>query len=388
MTIGTGCIMGAASAVIFGGFGAVFWIVLIGFLGMGIKFAEGLLATKYRSVNQKAEICGGPMYYMTQGLGKKWLGICFAVCGTLAALGGGAVINSHSMAMIVGEMTQLTPLWTAIFLMPLTAFVLAGGIKRVAKICSFLMAMMTLLYCAGAFIILISHLDSIPHALYAICTSAFSGKAISGGLVGLSVMAIIQAGVNWGMSTQHVGSGTASVIIAPAKTDVPGRQALIAMGGHFLCIILSVITALVLFVTHAPVLLESRGLMLNASSLVMQAFSSFIPGGDVFVLLILLLFGFTALAGWGYFGEKCIEFVGGERIVRIFRIFFCLSIFFGSIMGLNSILSLFCSLILSFMFITNLVALTALSSVASLESRAFFDLIEKEKRQRKSAELA
>ncbi len=385
-TLGIGSIVGVSTAVIMGGFGAVFWMLLIAFFGLAVRYAEALLAVKYRTVNHKKEVCGGPMYYMAYGLKKKWLAICFALFGALAACAGGIAIPSRGMALIARDAMHLPEIATGICLCAMTALIMTGGIRRIALFSSFVASAMAILYGAGGLIILIAHLDSIPHALFVMFTSAFSTHAISGGVLGASLSAVIHLGMTWGITSHHIGWGSSSIAAAAAKTDVPGRQALIVMGGFFLSIVMSAITALVLFVTDAPALIQSSGAVFSAPSFVMQAFRSVIPGGDILVMFVLVLFGFTAIIGWGYYGEKCMEFLSGRKAVLGYRVLLCAFALMGSVASLEILWPL-SSCINGLMALCNSIALIALSSVVAIETRMFFDLVAKEKRQRNSAEI-
>ncbi len=384
--LGIGGIIGMSSAILLGGFGAIFWMLLIGFLGLSLRYAESLLAIKYRTLNSKGEVCGGPMYYIVFGLKKKWLSICFAILGLLAALTGGIAVQAHSVALMVRDAMQISPLATGIFLLMLTVIFSMRGVKRIAKFATVLATSMALLYAAAGLIILVSHLNSIPSALHVIFSSAFSIRALSGGVLGASLSAVIQLGLTWGITSQHIGWGNASIAAAAAKTDVPARQALIAMGGSFLCLLLSAITGFVLFVTDAPALIQSSSGVFSASSFVMQAFHSVIPSGNILVLCALFVFGFTAILGWGYYGEKCLGFLWGERQILVYRALVGAFILIGSLSSLDILWPL-SNCVNGLMVLCNALALMALSSVVAIETRQFFDLATKEKRQKISSEL-
>ncbi len=386
-TLGIGSIVGVSTAIILGGFGAVFWMLAIAFLGLSVRYAEVLLTIKYRTVNHKGDICGGPMYYIANGLKKKWLGICFALFGALAAFAGGAAIQARGMALIVRDTINFPPLATGIVVFLMTAFVVIGGIKRIASLTCILASTLAIVYAAGGLIILVGHLDSIPHACYTILASAFSTHAVSGGVLGASLSAVIHLGMLWGISSHHIGWGSSSIASASSKTDVPGRQALITMGGYFLCIVFSAITALVLFVTDAPTLIQSSGAVFSASLFVMHAFHSVIPGGDILVMAALFFFGFTAIIAWGYYGEKCIEFLCGTKAVSGYRALLCVFALFGSVASLEILWPL-SSCINGLMALSNMIALIPLSSIVAIETRMLFDLVAKERRQRKSSDYA
>ena len=269
----------------------------------------------------------------------------------------------------------------------MTAFVLWGGIQRIAKLSTLLGALCAAVYAISGLVIVMSHLGTIPKAFSVIFSSAFSSHAFSGGMIGASLFYVIQIGMTWGICSHHIGWGSASIAAAAAKTDVPGRQALIAMAGFFFCIILSAITALVLFVTDAPTLVRVHGPVMTAASFVMHAFRSVIPAGDVLVLFALFAFGFTSVIAWGYYGEKCLEFLLRGKAILGYRICFCLSLLAGSMASLDLFWPL-SNCIHGLMALCNTLALIGLSSVVAIETRVFFDLVAKEKRQKHSAELS
>lgn len=385
-TLGLGSIIGVSTAIISGGFGAVLWMLLIAFFGLSVRYAEGLLAIKYRSLNGKKEITGGPMHYMAIGLRKKWLGVSFALLGVLGAWVGGASLQARGIALIARDALHLPEMGSGVLLCAVVGLAILGGIKRIASLTSFLASTFVLLYAAGALIVLISHLDTLPYAFYVLFTSAFSGQALFGGVLGASLTAVIHLGMTWGITAHQIGYGAASIASAVAKTDAPGRQALIGMGGSFLCIVLSAITALVLFVTDAPMLVQVRGGMFSAPSFIMHAFGSAIPFGDILAAVSLLFFGCTAIIGWGYFGEKCMEFLFKGRAIGAYRVLFFALVLSGSIASFEILWPL-ASCLYGLMCLTNMIALVALSSVVAIETRVFLDLVAKEKCQSKSAEL-
>ncbi|MES2121371.1 MAG: amino acid carrier protein, partial [Chlamydiota bacterium] len=233
-TIGIGSIVGVATAIAAGGFGAIFWMWVIALIGMVTKFAEAILAVKFRIVDEKGRMCGGPMYYLAHGLKMRWLGGLFAILCTLSSFAGGNLIQSNSIAAAVQDMIHLPPAWTGGILALVTAVVLLGGIKSIGKVSSYLVPIAALFYVAAGLFILLVKFDRIPEGLMLIVQSAFSGQAAFGGFLGASVMAAIQLGVARGVSSNEAGLGSAPIAAAAAKTDVPGRQALISMSGVFL----------------------------------------------------------------------------------------------------------------------------------------------------------
>lgn len=378
-TIGIGSIAGVATAIAAGGFGAIFWMWVIALIGMVTKFAEAILAVKYRIVDRKGEMCGGPMYYITQGLGWKWLGITFAIFGALSAFAGGNMTQSNSIALALEDLIHLPPIWTGIVLTGMTAFVLLGGIKSIGKISSYLVPIMALMYVAGGLIILALRWERIPESFMLIIQSAFTGQAAFGGFLGASVMSAIQLGVARGVSSNEAGLGSAPIAAAAAKTDVPGRQALISMTGVFLSsLIVCTITALVVAVTGVLGMTDADGKLLNGASLVMQAFRSVLPGGGAIVALGIVLFGYTTIVGWAYYGEKCVEFLVGERLVIYYRALFCGVVLLGAVMSFDIVWPLV-DIMNGLMAFPNLIALFALSSVVVAEANSFFALVKRER---------
>lgn len=384
-TIGIGSIAGVATAIVAGGFGAVFWMWVIALIGMVTKFSEAILAVKFRVVDERGRMSGGPMHYIARGLGWKWLGSLFAVCCAISAFAGGNLIQSNSIAAAVQDLMHLSPEWTGLILAAITGIVLLGGIKSIGRVSSFLVPIMALMYVVGGLVILCTQWTKIPEGLMAIVTSAFSGQAAFGGFLGASVSAAIQLGVARGVSSNEAGLGSAPIAAAAAKTDVPGRQALISMSGVFLSsIVVCTITALVISVTGVLGMTGEDGKALNGSLLVMQAFRSVIPGGDIIVTIGLILFGYTTIVGWSYYGEKCMEFLAGDTVLVGYRTIFSLFVFVGAVMSFDLVWPI-ADIMNGLMAIPNLIGLLGLSSVIAAESKTFFALIDKEKKKQVQA---
>jgi AGCS family alanine or glycine:cation symporter len=378
-TIGIGSIAGVATAIVAGGFGAIFWMWVIALIGMVTKFAEAILAVKYRTVDHKGEMCGGPMYYIKNGLGWKWLAVLFAVFGSLSAFAGGNMTQSNSISLALENLIHLPPIWTGAILTLLTVFVVLGGIKSIGKVSSYLVPIMALMYVVGGLIILVLRFDHIPECFALIVKSAFTGQAAVGGFLGASVMAAIQLGVARGVSSNEAGLGSAPIAAAAAKTDVPGRQALISMTGVFLSsLVVCTITALVIGVTGVLGKFGADGKVLNGATLVMEAFRSVLPGGSLIVAVGIILFGYTTIVGWAYYGEKCVEFLAGERVVKAYRAIFCLMVFLGAIASFDIVWPLV-DIANGLMAFPNLIALFALSNIVVVEARSFFALVDREK---------
>ncbi len=385
-TIGIGNIAGVATAITVGGFGALFWMWVTALIGMAIKYAEAILAIKYRTTDDRGEMCGGPMYFIANGLGWKWLAASFALFGAIGAFGGGNMLQANSVADVMRSMFNIDSWWTGIVVALLTGLTLLGGIKSIGKVASLLVPLMAILYIGGAGAILVAHYDRIPHALLTIFEAAFSGQAAVGGFLGSSVVLAIQVGISRGLMTSEAGLGTASIAAAAAKTDFPGRQALVSMTGCFLAtIIMCSATGLVLAVTNVFGSVDINGKIINGASLTLAAFQSVFPWGGYVVTVGLVLFAFTTLLGWAYYGEKCIEYLFGTRLVPFYRIVFTLVVIPGAVLELDVVwkISDICN---GLMAIPNLIGLCALSGAVIAETRIFLKILAGERLSARNAE--
>jgi AGCS family alanine or glycine:cation symporter len=352
---------------------------LIALIGMATKYAEAILAVKFRRMDKNGFMCGGPMYYIRSGLNLKVLAICFAVFGSLSSFAGGNIIQANSIALALKDLTGISPVYSGVFLSIVTACIVLGGIKSIGKVSAFFVPIMALFYvCGGVFILFVkAHL--IPSCLYQIVSCAFNGQAAVGGFLGAGVMAAVQMGVARGVSSNEAGLGSAPIAAAAAKTDVPGRQALISMTGVFLSsIVVCTITALVIGVTGVVGKTGTQGQSLNGASLVMEAFKTIIPQGDAIVAIGVILFGYSTIIGWAYYGEKCVEFIGGSKILVLYRLIFCFVVFFGSILSFHVVWPL-ADIMNGLMALPNLIGLFLLTPVVVKESKDFFALLKREK---------
>lgn len=384
-TIGIGNIAGVATAMTIGGVGALFWMWITALIGMATKYAEAFLAVKYRTIDKRGEMCGGPMYFIEEGLGWKWLAVSFAFFGAFAAFGGGNMLQANSIADAMHKMFNMEPIWTGVILAVLTALTILGGIKSIGNIASFLVPFMAILYIGGGIAIILMHLDRVPEALYQIFYFAQTGQAAFGAFAGSSVAMAVQVGVSRGLMTSEAGMGTASIAAAAAKTDLPGRQALVSMTGSFLAtVIMCSVTGLVLGVTNVFGMADAQGKIVNGASLTLAAFTSVFPTwGGYIVTIGLILFGFTTLVGWAYYGEKCTEYLFGEKAVPIYRILFTLIVIPGAVLELEIVWKI-SDIFNGLMAFPNLIALAALSGVVVSESNAFLQVLADE---RSSAKL-
>jgi alanine or glycine:cation symporter, AGCS family len=370
-TIGIGNLAGVATAVASGGLGALFWMWVVALIGMSIKYAEAILAVKYRIVDARGEMSGGPMYFIERGLGWKKLAASFAFFGIFAAFGGGNMIQANSVADVMQKVFYIDPLLTAVGMALLCALTIVGGIKSIGKVAGYLVPFMALFYIAGAGYVLIQCYEKIPHAVMLIVTSAFSGQAALGGFMGASVQAAIQVGVSRGLMTSEAGLGTASIASAAAKTVTPAKQALVSMTGSFLATIcLCTITALVLAVTEAFGYVGADGKLINGAAMTVHAFNSVISWGGYVVSIGLVLFAFTTLIGWAYYGEKCSEYLFGVKSIAYFRLLFIAVCFSGALLELEVVWKL-SDIFNGLMAFPNLIGLCALSSVVIKETKTF-----------------
>jgi|688.fasta_scaffold202663_2 AGCS family alanine or glycine:cation symporter len=382
-TIGIGNIAGVATAITIGGMGALFWMWVTALIGMAIKYAEAILAVKYRTTDIRGEMCGGPMYFIEYGLGWHWLAFAFALFGTIGAFGGGNMLQANSVADVMHSFFHVEPWQTGIVLAIFTGLSILGGIKSIGKVAGLLVPFMAIFYIGGAGLILLKHFDKIPAALGSIFAHAFSGQAAFGGFAGSTMLLAIQVGISRGLMTSEAGLGTASIAAAAAKTDLPGRQALVSMTGCFLAtIVMCSATGLVLGVTDVLGRLGPEGKMLTGASMTLVAFESVFSWGGYVVTLGLLLFAFTTLLGWAYYGEKCVEYLLGPKSVLWFRLFFTLVIFPGAVLELDVVwkISDICNGMMAF---PNLIGLCALSGVVIQETRTFLKVLSAEKQEAK-----
>lgn len=378
-TIGIGNIAGVATAITVGGLGALFWMWVTALLGMATKYAEALLAIKYRVKDDKGEMCGGPMYFIERGLGWRWLAVSFAFFGAIAALGGGNMLQANSVADVMKTLFNMNTWVTGSLVAFFTALTLLGGIKSIGKVAGYLVPFMAIFYICGALIILVISYDKIPYAIYSIFTQAFTGQAAFGGFAGSTMLLALQVGVSRGLMTSEAGLGTASIAAAAAKTDLPGRQALVSMTGSFLAtIIMCSVTALVLGVTGVFGMVDEAGNIINGASMTVAAFDSVLMGGGYIVTIGLVLFAFTTLLGWSYYGEKCVEYMFGEKSVPYYRIIFILAIFPGAVLELDVVWKI-SDIFNGLMAFPNLIGLCALSGVIISETKSFINVLKAEK---------
>ncbi|MEN2768255.1 alanine/glycine:cation symporter family protein [Ornithinibacillus xuwenensis] len=373
-TIGTGNIVGVATAVVMGGPGAVFWMWITALFGMATKYAEAILAVKYRSQNSKGEMSGGPMYYLEKGLNAKWLGILFAIFGACAAFGIGNMVQSNSVSDAL-ESTFNIPTWaTGIILTVLAGVVILGGIKSIGKVTAFFVPIMALFYVIGGLIIIVMNIDIVPAAINVIFTDAFTASAVGGGLLGT----VIRYGVARGVFSNEAGLGSAPIAAAAAKTDYPGRQALVSMTQVFIdTIIVCSITGITI------VMADLAGSGLDGAPLTSASFAAFLGDtGSYIVTIGIVLFAFSTIVGWSYYGEKCFSYLFNDRVVPIYRVVFVLAVMYGAVETLDLVWGI-SDIMNALMAVPNLIGLLGLSGVVVYETKKFLQVAKEEKEQRK-----
>ena len=366
-TVGMGNIAGVSTAVALGGPGAIFWMWVTGLVGMATKYSEGYLAVKYRHINDYGEISGGPMYYIEYGLGQKWLGVCFAIFGALAAFGIGNMIQSNTTAHALSETLGTSKLLIGTILALLTGMVIIGGIKRIADVASYFVPLMVTIYFIGAIIVIFNNLPHLGSGIALIFEHAFNGTSATGGFIGATLTQTIRFGVARGLFSNESGMGSAPIAAAAAKTNHPGKQALVSMTGTFLdTLVICSLTALAL---------SSSGVWVSGEtgvSLTIKAFSSGLPGnwGNIIVSLSAITFGFSSILAWEYYGEKCFEYLFKEKWVYLYRYLWVIIVFMGALFELEAVWN-FSDAMNALMAVPNLIGLLLLSGILSRETRIF-----------------
>lgn len=400
-TIGTGNIVGVATAIGAGGPGALFWMEVAAFFGMATKYAEGLLAVKYREIGKDGKALGGPFYYIEKGMGKnwKWLGKLFAVFAVLAGIMGigtitqingitsavqnffdpeGAAIafsiggNSYSWAIVI----------SGLIVTLFVALVVIGGIKRISKVSEIIVPFMAVLYVVCCLILVFSNITKVPAAIVLICKSAFAPQAVFGGVVGITIKTAMQKGIARGIFSNEAGLGSAPIAAAAARTKEPVRQGLVCMTGTFFdTIIICTMTGLSVVLTGAYELAMDG--TLKGAAVTTEAFTRGLPFSNhicAFLLMIsLVFFAFTTILGWDYYSERCLQYLVGNRngIIKGYRILYILAVFAGPYLTVEFVWT-FADIFNGLMAIPNLIALVALSGVVAAETKVYMDKIRRE----------
>lgn len=368
-TIGTGNIVGVATAVGLGGPGAVLWCWLTGVFGMATKYAEALLSVRYRVKTSDGTMLGGPMYALENGLNMKWLAVLFCIFTSIAAFGIGNMVQANSIAVMLNETMGLSPYLSGGVMAVLTAVVILGGVKSIASVCEKLVPFMAIFYVFGCAIILGMNISFLPATISLIVESAFTPQAAGGGFVGASVMMAMRYGIARGLFSNESGLGSAPIVAAAAQTKNPVRQALVSMTGTFWdTVVVCAMTGLVLVssVIENPAALNQ----LSGAALTKGAFAQIPVVGPIVLSIGLLTFVFSTILGWSYYGERATEYLFGKKSITPYRIAWVIAVFLGSITSLTLVWDL-ADAMNALMAIPNLVSLIALSGVIVSDTRKY-----------------
>ncbi|MGT2828512.1 alanine/glycine:cation symporter family protein [Streptococcus hillyeri] len=373
-TVGTGNIVGVATAIQAGGPGALFWMWVAAFFGMATKYAEGLLAIKYRTKDDNGEISGGPMYYILNGMGQKWrpLAIFFALAGVLVAwLGIGTFSQVNSITGSLKSSFGFAPQIVSVIIAIIVAFIIFGGIQSISKVAEKVVPFMAGLYILAAVLVILLNSNQILPTVALVLESAFTKSAAIGGFLGASVQKAMQMGIARGVFSNESGLGSAPIAAAAAKTNEPVEQGLISMTGTFIdTIIICTLTGLTILITGVWTSDSLKG-----ADVTQAAFSGTFGAIGSFALTIsLVLFAFTTILGWSYYGERCFEFLFGTKHIRIYRLIFILMVALGGFLSLHIVWTI-ADIVNGLMAIPNLIALLALSPIVIKETKMYFEKI-------------
>eukprot|EP01029_Cantina_marsupialis_P008628 TRINITY_DN20387_c1_g1_i1.p1 TRINITY_DN20387_c1_g1~~TRINITY_DN20387_c1_g1_i1.p1 ORF type:complete len:441 (+),score=59.05 TRINITY_DN20387_c1_g1_i1:48-1370(+) len=365
-TVGIGNIVGVATAITFGGPGAVFWMWVTGLVGMATKYSEAILAVKYREKG-KHGYKGGPMYYLANGLNMPKLAFLFALFTVLASFGIGNMTQSNAVANALSSQFEIPSWVTGLVLLTITSFVLMGGIKSIGKTTSFLIPFMIIIYLTTSFSIIVTNFDKVGDAFYLIFYHAFNPIAAGGGFAGAAVAAAIRYGIARGVFSNESGLGSAPIAAAAAKTDDPVKQALVSMTQTFIdTLVVCTMTALIILM--AP--MWTNGV--NAGELTLKSFQYFLGDfGAITIVFATVLFGYSTILGWSYYGERAFEYIFGSKSIKLYRIVFISIILVGAMTELKLVWN-FSDLANGLMAIPNLIALLLLSKVITEETNRYF----------------
>ncbi len=364
-TVGTGNIAGVATALVMGGPGALFWMWVTGLVGMATKYAEAVLAVRYRETDERGQMCGGPMYYISKGMNAPLLGAAFALFAAVAAFGVGNMVQSNSIAEAFASSFGVPYPVTGVILCVITGLVVIGGIQSIGRVTSLLVPVMILFYCLSALTILALNLGALPGILLDVVRQAFSPAAVAGGAAGSALLLTIRAGVSRGIFSNESGLGSSPIAAAAAVTSSPVRQALVSMTQTFIdTLVVCTMTGLVIL---------SSGLLhttsLNSSALTARAFELGLPGGlgGCVVCVGLALFAYSTILGWCYYGEKSIEYLLGEKWIGPYRVVFTAMVLIGAVAKLELVWTV-ADTLNGMMALPNLIALLALAGVVVEET--------------------
>jgi AGCS family alanine or glycine:cation symporter len=364
-TIGTGNIVGVATAVSVGGPGAVLWMWLTGVFGVATKYAEAVLAVKYRVVTKEGTMAGGPMYVLERGMNAKWLGMVFAALTAVAAFGIGCMTQANSISALAKESLGLNPWITGAVMTILTAVVILGGIQSISAVCEKLVPFMAVFYVLGCLILLLMHASTLPDTVVTIVTSAFAGQAAVGGFIGAGISQAIRYGIARGLFSNESGLGSAPIVAAAAQTKNPVRQALVSSTGTFWdTVVVCAMTGLVIVNSGE----WKNGL--SGAALTHRAFEDIPVIGGLILTVGLLTFVFSTILGWSYYGEKAAEYLFGSKVIRPYRVLWVIAVMVGSVQPLTLVWT-FSDIANGLMAVPNLIALLGLSGVVVKETQEY-----------------
>ncbi len=364
-TIGTGNIVGVATAVSLGGPGAVLWMWLTGVFGIATKYAEAVLAVKYRVLTKEGTMAGGPMYVLERGMNVKWLGMVFAALTAVAAFGIGCMTQANSISALAKESLGLSPWVTGAVMTVLTGIVILGGIQSIAAVCEKLVPFMAIFYVLGCLILLLMHASTLPDTIVTIVTSAFAGQAAVGGFIGAGISQAIRYGIARGLFSNESGLGSAPIVAAAAQTKNPVRQALVSSTGTFWdTVVVCAMTGLVVVNSGE----WKNGL--SGAALTHRAFEDIPVLGGLILTVGLLTFVFSTILGWSYYGEKAAEYLFGTKVIRPYRVLWVIAVMVGSVQPLSLVWT-FSDIANGLMAVPNLIALLGLSGVVVKETQEY-----------------
>ncbi|MBO5683503.1 MAG: sodium:alanine symporter family protein [Akkermansia sp.] len=369
--IGTGNIVGVAVALASGGPGAVFWCMITGVLGMSSRYAESLLSVRFRCLDDKGNLVGGPMYAIEQGMKCKWLAVVFAVFAAIAAFGVGNVTQANAAARVLNESAMSVPTWfTGALLSVLVALVLMGGLRGIARVCSAFVPIMTIVYIIGCVLVLAVHADYVLPALQRIWDCAFTNQAAAGGFIGSTIMLAMQVGVRRGLFSNEAGLGSSAIVSAAADTPNSVKQAVVASTAPFWdSVVLCTLTGVTLttaglaepYVMHAP----------EGELIVFYSFSSAGGMGTILLTFSLVTFVISSILAWSYFGERAVQYLSGQRHITLYRLVWVVAVFVGCIIPQSGLVWHFADCANALMAIPNLICLIWLTPVLIAESRSY-----------------
>ena len=368
--VGTGNIVGVATAVAMGGPGAIFWCMLTGILGMSTRYAESLLSVRYRTQDAKGNTVGGPMYALEKGLKCKWLAVLFAVFTAIAAFGIGNITQANAESGVLSESALNIPGWaTGLFLAALVAVVVLFGLQGISRVCTACVPTMAVLYMLGCLILIFNHMELIIPAVRLICTSAFTDQAATGGFIGSTLMLAMQTGVRRGLFSNEAGMGSSPIVSAPVRTPNPVQQALVSSTGPFWdTVVICTLTGIALTIS---LMADASIATKEGSLLTYHAFGTLGSLGSGLLTICLSIFVISTLLGWSYFGERALEYLGGTRLIKPYRILWVIAVFIGCVIPKSAIVWNFADIANGLMALPNLICMVGLSGVLVAHTRHY-----------------